>query len=557
MKLLDKPIFFIKELIDLSGWWVVIVGALGVFAGIGVGLIEIAFSLSLEQFLSSYNLVSRDEGFESWLPEIFDPLVLVLVIGVLMTGFRYLALLLPHTVLQLFLRRVRYLVSHETLSVSGEVSLLSVANCNNIMSVQAPGAADFLSAITTALISIIRLILLLGGIFVLSTELSLISIALISAFGLPTIIFRKLFVRLSRLFYKSAADYSENLVRSVRNVVFLKLSGQVQTERNKLDQYTSDAYKHVQRYNVVFYGNMVWPGLLSVFVAVLIVVINFEYQFQEESALIPFLYLLSRIASALSEFTGSYGKYQLCKPMTANLIKYNPILLRETKLANQETNKDILKPNKFVAKNLSIGRGEVLFEGIDILLKQGDVLLINGRSGSGKTTFLYTILGLIRPIEGQVLWNNVDIININQKMFSAHVSYSGSDPYLFDGTIEENIRLGTNTETYKYKDIQKAMKVSECGFIDQIEGNLAYFLKEGGEGISAGQKQRISLARALLKKPRVLFLDEATSNVDTETEKRIFSNMRDMYPEMMIISITHRDTTAEFATQVLNMDPPS
>ena len=82
-------------------------------------------------------------------------------------------------------------------------------------------------------------------------------------------------------------------------------------------------------------------------------------------------------------------------------------------------------------------------------------------------------------------------------------------------------------------------------------------MKEGGEGISAGQKQRISLARALLKKPRVLFLDEATSNVDTETEKRIFSNMRDMYPEMMIISITHRDTTAEFATQVLNMDPPS
>ena len=158
-------------------------------------------------------------------------------------------------------------------------------------------------------------------------------------------------------------------------------------------------------------------------------------------------------------------------------------------------------------------------------------------------------------IKGNVLWNNVDVLNINQNMFSSHVSYSGSDPYLFDGTIEENIRLGQSTDAQKKVDIQRALRVAECGFIDQINGSLAYFLKEGGEGISAGQKQRISLARALLKEPKVQFLDEATSNVDIHTEKRIFQNIRDSYPEMIIISITHRDTTTEFATQVFNMNP--
>lgn len=554
MKLRHKPIIFTKELIDLSGRWVVFFCGLGVLAGIGLGLVEILFGLSLEQFLSSYGLVARGKNYSNWLPNIFSPLVLVLVISVFMTGLKYLSLLLPHLVLQLFLRRIRYLVSRETLREDGEVSLLSVANCNNVMAILAPGAADFLHAVTTAFISVIRLILLLLGIFLLSAELSIISMALIAAFGLPTIIFRKLFVRLSRLFYQAAANYTENLVRSVRNVVYLKLSGQVQAERNKLDQYTSDSFKYVQKYNIIFYGNMVWPGLLSVFVVVLIVVINFQYQFVMDSVLIPFLYLLSRIAAALSELTGSYGKYQLAKPMTVNLMKYNPVLLRETKSLNQGPYTDILEPNTFVAKSLSIGRGETLFEDIDISLKQGDILLINGKSGSGKTTFLYTILGLIRPIKGKVLWNGVDILNVNQKLFSNYVSYSGSDPYLFDGTIEENIRLGQNIQAQDKGDIQRALTIAECGFIDQIDSGLAYFLKEGGEGISAGQKQRISLARALLKEPKVLFLDEATSNIDTETEKRIFHNIRDNYPEMIIISISHRETSAEFATHVLNMN---
>lgn len=555
MKLRQKPITFVKELIDLSGRWVVLFCGLGVLTGIGLGLAEIVFGLALEQFLSTYGLVPLEKNYTSWLPGgDWMPLIFVLVIGILMTGLKYLSLLLPPLVIQFFTRRIRKLVNRETLREGGEVSLLSVANINNIMSVLAPGTAQFLHSITSATISIIRLILLLVGLFFLSVELSLISIALIIAFGVPTIYFRKLFVRLSNVFYQVSANYTEDIVRSVRNVVYLKLSGQVQTERNKLDQYTSDAFKYVNKYNIVFFGNMVWPGLITVFVVVLIVALNYEYRFVLDSALIPFIYFLSRVATALSELTGSYGRYQLSKPMTVKLITYNPILLREIKSLTKGSGIDISEPNTFVATNLSVGREETLFEGIDISLKQGDILLINGKSGSGKTTLLYTILGLLRPIKGNVLWNNVDILNVNQKLFSSHVSFSGSDPYLFDGTIEENIRLGQNVKAGKDDDIQRALDVAECGFINQIDGSLSYFLKEGGEGISAGQKQRISLARALLKEPKVLFLDEATSNVDIETEKRIFKNIRSAYPEMMIISITHRDTTAEFATQVLNMN---
>ena len=545
--------FYLGELIAISGNWVVAVCAIGVLAGIGLGISEILFGLSLEKFLTSYGLLERSGDFSKWLPEFMSPLITVLVMGVVLTILRYLSFFLPNHALQLFMMRTRRLVGEETLRDEGDVSNLSVANVSHIMVNISSGAANFVNAISSILIAVVRLFVLLAGVFTLSTELSLIAIAAIIGFGIPTIFIRKFYVRLSELAYSESATYLQDLIRNVRNVLLLKLSGRTGTERERLEVNNHRMFKYLMKYNFVYYGNMVWPNLLSIFAVVMVVVINFEENFVSNSTLIPFVYLLSRVAASISDVTGSYGRYQLNKPAFMEMVYYNPLLLQDRDIQAVGNNVDILEPVSFSVEDLSIGRKEEILKNININLGKGDLLLISGESGVGKTTLIYTILGLIRPLKGRVLWNGTDIGDIDQKSFRPHISYSGSDPFLFDATIEENIRLGQDSADKSEGDIENSLKLSSCDFIDKLDGKLNYLLKEGGEGISAGQKQRISLARALLKKPKVLFLDEATSNVDSATEKKIFRSIREEFPEIIIILISHRESAREFATNILEI----
>ena len=540
-------------LISLSGRKVVVICMFGVAVGVLLGVSEIVFGLSLASFLTSYEIIESKNNHVDWLNNITTPLVLVIVLGVVVAVFRFLSFNAPNYARQLLERRIRQLVNEETLREQGDISELSVANVSHIMVNLSTGIGGYLNAVSSLILAYVRLFILLAGLFSLSTQLSLIAIATIGLLGLPTLLFRKFYVRVSQSAYKQNADFTQNIIRNVRNVLLLKFSGKILDERDKLSRNNEKIYKYVMMFNFTYFGNMVWPNLLAVVVVVSVVAINFEVKFVETLMLVPFVFLLNRIASAISDITGSYGRYQLNKPACIEMLSYNNLLLNNKLPPVTSGNIDIKQPNSLSAQGLSIGRGKELISEINIELDQGEMLLISGESGVGKTTLIYTILGLLHPIRGHVFWNDTNMSDINPKTFRSHISYSGSDPFLVDATIEENIRLGQKESEKIVGDIDIAANAASCEFIDKLEGCLNFKLKEGGDGISAGQRQRISIARALLRKPKVLILDEATSNIDTEREREIFTRIRELYPDMMIILVSHRDTAKEFATKTLNL----
>jgi ATP-binding cassette subfamily B protein AbcA/BmrA len=132
------------------------------------------------------------------------------------------------------------------------------------------------------------------------------------------------------------------------------------------------------------------------------------------------------------------------------------------------------------------------------------------------------------------------------------VGYVGPESFLIEGTVKENLSYGLH-QVASDIDIRNVLDHADCGFVHSLPLGLEHRLTEQGEGLSAGQKQRLALARALLRKPKVLVLDEATANLDTETELRLVATLEKIRDGMTIVAVTHREALLRIATHKTNL----
>ncbi len=177
--------------------------------------------------------------------------------------------------------------------------------------------------------------------------------------------------------------------------------------------------------------------------------------------------------------------------------------------------------------------------------------VIVGKSGSGKTTLLHILAGLILPLEGEVQVNGQLLIDFSEQEWFRHISYITQHPYLFSGTIEENIALGS-PHAVTHADIKYA--ASKAGINDTIEAlpdGYSTTIGEGGRGLSGGEQQRVALARAFLKKPSIVLFDEPTTGLDLYTEQILQNSIQELAQTSTVITVAHRIQTIKQARQVL------
>lgn len=175
---------------------------------------------------------------------------------------------------------------------------------------------------------------------------------------------------------------------------------------------------------------------------------------------------------------------------------------------------------------------------------------IVGRSGAGKSTFIDTLMGLLQPESGQVLIDGIPLSKNNLLSFRKAISYVPQDPFLFHGSIKENLLMIDSAASEK--KIWTALEFAQCiEFISHLPEGLNTILGDRGIRLSGGERQRLVLARALLKKPSILILDEATSALDTENESKIQEALDSLKGKMTIIVIAHRLSTIRNADNVL------
>ena len=190
-------------------------------------------------------------------------------------------------------------------------------------------------------------------------------------------------------------------------------------------------------------------------------------------------------------------------------------------------------------------------DNISFTVNRGETVAFVGPSGSGKTTLMKLLVGLYRPQEGKILYNGLDENEINFEDLRKQIGFVTQDTQLFSGTIKDNLMF-VNPDAND-EDLQQALEKASCHtLLKRADNGINSVIGEGGLKLSGGEKQRISIARALLRKPRVLLFDEATSALDSITEEEITETIRDISKrkEQITLLIAHRLSTIMHAERI-------
>lgn len=198
--------------------------------------------------------------------------------------------------------------------------------------------------------------------------------------------------------------------------------------------------------------------------------------------------------------------------------------------------------NDYVLRNLSLK------------LKKGKIYGISGPSGAGKSTFIDLLMGIVDPTEGILSVDDNPLSEVKDAWHS-NISYVPQNIFLFDDTIKNNVLLGTNNDCIGDAEIYQVLEsVRLKDFINQQPNGLYTNIGEHGDKISGGQRQRLGIARALLRNADLLILDESTSAVDKKTELDIFENLINLKNQKTIFFITHREELLKFADEILDIN---
>ncbi|WP_299236043.1 ABC transporter ATP-binding protein [Natronomonas sp.] len=197
--------------------------------------------------------------------------------------------------------------------------------------------------------------------------------------------------------------------------------------------------------------------------------------------------------------------------------------------------------------------GERIVEDVDFTVEGGDTLALVGPTGAGKSTVLKLLLRLYDVDEGSIRIDGQDVRDVTLRSLRSNVGYVGQDAFLFHGTVRENITYGAfDADEESIVEAAKAAEAHE--FITNLPEGYDTMVGERGVKLSGGQRQRVSIARAVLKDPAILVLDEATSDVDTETEMLIQRSLDRLTADRTTFAIAHRLSTIKDADTIVVLE---
>jgi ATP-binding cassette subfamily B protein/ATP-binding cassette subfamily C protein len=341
--------------------------------------------------------------------------------------------------------------------------------------------------------------------------------------------------------YQANIRLGRTIIETFRNFKFVKLKG----NQEEIFQTFRTSTETVSRTSIISstLGSIPKNILENLGFSLLIAVVCYIlWRYHSAAVVIPVISMyalaLYRMLPAINRILGYFNSVAF-QQKSLHLI-YDELQLE----VDNEGQQPVVFEHSIQCKNIWFRylKGNDVIKNISLEIKRGEKIAFTGESGSGKTTMVDIIIGIYRPMKGQLLVDDVVIDNSNIRSWRSRIGYIPQDIYLFDGTAAENVTFGSEYDEERIVEVLKKAKM--WSFLETQEG-IHTRVGDGGLQLSGGQKQRIGIARALYNDPDVLVLDEATSSLDDETEARIMDEIYDVSGSKTLIIIAHRLSTVK------------
>lgn len=316
--------------------------------------------------------------------------------------------------------------------------------------------------------------------------------------------------------------------------------------------------KKLRKVSVKLSSINITPKFIFEFMIILIVcliilfIFKIKYNFIDMLPLLSlFLYSFLRILPSINKILISFQR-----------IKYSTSILNEIffikknlTIDNNFSIRNLDFKYKIQVKNLDFeySQSKKILSNLNLEFKKNTMIGIFGESGSGKSTFIKILLGLLYPTKGDILCDSTSIFE-DTKSWQKLVSFVPQNIYLMDETLQYNLSLIENKKNVNQALLENVINQTNLtSFVENLPNKYETILGEMGQRISGGQKQRIGIARALYTNPKILILDESTSNLDSGTEDKILQELKTLTKSLTIIIVSHKEKIKSFCDQVFQI----
>ena len=413
------------------------------------------------------------------------------------------------------------------------------------------------TGLVNAVVSLTTLVGVAVVLVLMDPELSLVTLAAIVPLVLATIWFRRRSDRAYGTARERIATVNANLQESVSGVRVAQ--AYVRQDRN-IDEFRRVARDHLdarmdaQRLVATYFP---FVELLSVVAAAVVLGVGYHLAASggvTAGELVAFLLYLNLLFSPIQQLSQVFDTYQQAR---VSLAKIGELLATEPSVKPGERQRDPGRLSGAVrlegVRFRYPGANEDALSGVDLDIAPGETVALVGETGAGKSTLVKLVARFYDPTEGRILVDGMPLVDLDLGAYRRQLGYVPQEPFLFSGTIRDNIAYGRPAATDA--EVEAAARaVGAHTFVARLPGGYLHPVSERGRSLSAGQRQLIALARAWLVDPAILLLDEATATLDLATEARVVGAMGLLSSGRTTLLIAHRLQTAQRADRIVVVD---
>ena len=351
----------------------------------------------------------------------------------------------------------------------------------------------------------------------------------------------------------TATDMNINLEESISGVRVIQAFNREEYNLKRFKEYNEKHYNACL--NTVRLIALLWPGVEVFWVLASIVVVGLGgYWLIKGSITVG---IIAAFMTYIGNFFGpirSLSQFlQIIQRASAGAEKVFSILDTEPDIKEHPDAIELPQVDgkvEFRDVYFSYDGSEMVLKGIDLIVEPGQTVAIVGHTGAGKTSLVNLLCRFYDPTSGSILIDGYDIKQVTLRSLRRQIGVVLQEPFLFSGTIRDNMRYGK--ETARDDEIWTALDIIGAGeFVRRLPNRLDTIIGERGISLSMGQRQLLSFARVILADPRIIILDEATSNIDTETEQQIQSALKTLLAGRTAFIIAHRLSTIRQADLIV------